>query len=430
MDDNESPENRRTTYTRPGRFRSIMNRIRPLKHEANRKMRLFEAILANNVDEALHLIKETGMTADDINTIVKRNTFLCVASIKGKIEIVRALIEAGADINKVDGYKSAPIHYACIKGKINTLRVLIEAGADVNKVDERGRTSLHIASGEGDIPMVNMLIEAGADVNIVDELSKTKQLSKAIHENNVDKALHLIKETGMTVDDINTRIGGITPLYRASYGGKIEIVRALIEAGADVNIERDINRGTPLHIACFRGHLDIVRALIEAGADVNVASDTQNDTPLQIASFNGHIDLVRALIAAGADINAVGPNNITALSLAKSRGHTNVVRALIAAGSHLKLNGEITERNFNLNHRNDPVSLEEIKEDEDYYMMNNNVNPYTRNTIEGIIESGKYISPTTRRPISKITRHKRPSAMSGGRKTRKHRKHRKHRKPK
>ena len=81
-----------------------------------------------------------------------------------------------------------------------------------------------------------------------------------------------------------------TPLCNAAIRGDEAVVRALIEAGADVNLARGIG-ATPLYIAAHNGQEAVVRALIELGADVNQASD-DGTTPLCVAALEGHEAIV------------------------------------------------------------------------------------------------------------------------------------------
>ena len=82
-------------------------------------------------------------------------------------------------------------------------------------------------------------------------------------------------------------------------------MRALIEAGADVN-KADIGGVTWLFAAAHVSHEAVVRSLIELGADVNKAID-YGATPLYIAAQEGHEAVVRALIEAGADVGVAAP---------------------------------------------------------------------------------------------------------------------------
>jgi hypothetical protein len=115
------------------------------------------------------------------------------------------------------------------------------------------------------------------------------------------KVLTWLLENGCPVDEALDN--GCTPLLMAAQNGHGTVVRALINAGADVNIMTNESDGTtPLFAAAFMGSETIVRVLIQAGADVNMARDN-GTTPLYIAAQNGHEVVVRALINAGADVN-------------------------------------------------------------------------------------------------------------------------------
>ncbi len=126
---------------------------------------------------------------------------------------------------------------------------------------------------------------------------------------------------------------GRTSLHLASREGYFDIVKYLIERGADVNIDDDINC-TPLHLASRWGRLDCAKYLVEHGADVNIMGGIEkNLTPLHSASVGGHLDIVQYLIEQGADINRGGVERIMPLHFASSIGHLGVVKYLIERGA-------------------------------------------------------------------------------------------------
>ena len=116
-----------------------------------------------------------------------------------------------------------------------------------------------------------------------------------------------------------------TPLAIASHTGHLDVIAALLAAGADVNDGLKSWGMTPLHHASFRGHLDVVVALLAAGADVNIIdSYERNRTPLHDAIWGGHLDVVVALLAAGADVNAISTQG---LSSSRERNRTPLQEA-------------------------------------------------------------------------------------------------------
>ena len=110
----------------------------------------------------------------------------------------------------------------------------------------------------------------------------------------------LLKKNGIG-EDVNRQNnrGWWSPLMRAVLYEEAELVKILINAGADVNFKA-YDENTPLVLASTFGHAKIVKLLIEAGADVNL-KDYYENTPLMIASIYCHTDIIRMLLDAGAD---------------------------------------------------------------------------------------------------------------------------------
>jgi ankyrin repeat protein len=126
-----------------------------------------------------------------------------------------------------------------------------------------------------------------------------------------------------------------TPLVLASREGKVPAVRWLLDNGAPVN-ERDRAGATALAHASEKGHDEVVRLVLERGADASIVLVKSRTTPLIAASTNGHLEIVRLLLghpAGKATINQRDWRGQTALWWACFRGHGLVARMLLKGGA-------------------------------------------------------------------------------------------------
>jgi ankyrin repeat protein len=106
---------------------------------------------------------------------------------------------------------------------------------------------------------------------------------------------------------------------RATMDGNLGRVRWLHFAGAKIDARS--NLGNPLFLAASEGKLDVVRYLLDEGANVN-ARESSGSTPLAEAAYYGHVDVIKELLLRGADINAIGETS-TALDIALNRKNTS-----------------------------------------------------------------------------------------------------------
>ena len=147
--------------------------------------------------------------------------------------------------------------------------------AHLTKIGQDFIPSVHIAAGYGNLPAVRALLESWEDVNKEDpELRQTALHHAAYFDKPV--TLKALIEAGADVNAQNS--DGGTPLYSAAHEDNPMIVMELIKAGADVNLARP-NGATPLHMAAQRGHEGCVVALIRDGADVHRRTEMGN-TPI------------------------------------------------------------------------------------------------------------------------------------------------------
>ena len=130
------------------------------------------------------------------------------------------------------------------------------------------------------------------------------------------------------------KISGATPLWAASLGGHSEVVRILIEGGANVN-HGTTTKSSPLRAASFHNRLEVIEYLISNGADLD-APNIAGQSPLMIAALRNHRDSVELLAKRGADINLGSTKGLTPLHAVCVKGYLDIVKLLIFLGAKLE----------------------------------------------------------------------------------------------
>jgi ankyrin repeat protein len=199
-------------------------------------------------------------------------------------------------------------------GTANAVRALVEAGADMNAVETwGGTTALMWAVSEGHAEAARMLIAAGADVNA------RSHYVAAANGRGFEGRTPLQGQAEAKVADFAS--GWLTPLMFAAREGNTGLARILVDAGADVDLVAGDGK-TALALAIFNGNYDVASYLVDRKADVNRA-DAQQFTPLFWAVDRRNMEtapnfpwmvtadpmpLIRKLLDAGADPNALVNN--------------------------------------------------------------------------------------------------------------------------
>ncbi|EQC31903.1 TKL protein kinase [Saprolegnia diclina VS20] len=223
---------------------------------------------------------------------ITQRTPLHVAISNGHTDNVDALIRAGADIEAANDGWNRPLHIAAYFGYDPIVQLLLRAHASTTARNQSGETVLYAAISHGHGVVANTLVHAGVDINAVS--NGQSPLHCACRFGVADVIPSLLAKGA----DVNVKHNGVSPLYMSIIDGHWDVVTALVASpNIDLN-ERDENGCTILHIATTKGCLDVVRAMIQAGVDVDVQDDLMGLRAIDVAALHKNDAMVKLLLPA------------------------------------------------------------------------------------------------------------------------------------
>jgi ankyrin repeat protein len=301
-------------------------------------------------------------------------TALMWASARRRPEMMQFLISKGADVNarsidrdyqrhvtaegrpkSLDSGGLTPLLYAARENCMSCVKVLLDNHADINLPDPDGVSPLLVAIMNSNWDLAKQLILAGADVNqwdifgeaplftavgqrnqtsggkgSIDPLNETTGLAivRMLLERGANPNMQLFFKPANVRGATNVR--GTTPLIRAANNADLEVVKLLLEHGADVNLNT-ADRQTAV-MATITGRapetqaLEIIRVLHDAGADVNVIGlvnhreENRGGTALHFAVRKRYKEVIKKLAEYGIKMNSKDQDGLTALDYTQSRG--------------------------------------------------------------------------------------------------------------
>uniref|UniRef100_A0A672JT74 Ankyrin repeat domain-containing protein 6-like n=1 Tax=Sinocyclocheilus grahami TaxID=75366 RepID=A0A672JT74_SINGR len=179
----------------------------------------------------------------------------------------------------------------------------------------------------------------------------SERLLIASHKGQADHVVQLINKGAKVAITKNGR----TPLHLAAYKGHIAVVRILLAAGCDLDIQDDGDQ-TALHRAAVLGNADVISALIQEGCALD-RQDKDGNTALHEAAWHGFSQSVKLLVKAGANVHAKNKAGNTALHLAGQNGHAQSSKVLLLGGSHPDSKNSVGDTCLHVSARYNHVSV-------------------------------------------------------------------------
>lgn len=255
------------------------------------------AVADGHADDVRKLLPQDKKSIDDPRQ--GNLTLLQLAARGSNPEIVRMLIERGADVNRHDKSGATPLNTAIRYSSIDVAIELVKQGADVNAIVPDGSSPLSAAAAGKRLDLVKTLVASGAELQRVDGRGETP-LFRAAESGGEDIFVFLV--TAIAKANPNWAADP-SPLLAASKRGAIPIARRLIERGARVNAHTEAGL-TPLMIAANSGQRAMVQYLMQTGGDIHVVSDSIGNA-LHAAMRSQQRDIVNDLLVAGSKPVAV-----------------------------------------------------------------------------------------------------------------------------
>ena len=275
-------------------------------------------------------------------------TALMWAAAEGHAEAVAALVEAGAPVSAVSKGGFNALAFAIEKGDAATVKALLAAGADPNFRLRSGNTMLLMAIGYRRAAAAVALMDSGADIHATDR-DQNSALHLAARIGNADLVKRLLAgglnpnartaTTAVASFSGNRGArgfvgGGLTPLLVAARYNRLEVMRLLVEAGADPALQAD--NGTTLLMTAAAGGFEVVKYAYELDPHV-VVTNRIGQTPMHLAIVgdNGRSEpdvsrVVEFLIEKGALLDEADSAGQTPLRFAEPQGYDKVAERLVS----------------------------------------------------------------------------------------------------
>ncbi|XP_051854595.1 protein phosphatase 1 regulatory subunit 12B isoform X7 [Antechinus flavipes] len=229
--------------------------------------------------------------------------FLAACS-SGDTDEVKRLLARGADINTVNVDGLTALHQACIDENLDMVKFLVENRANINQQDNEGWTPLHAAASCGYLNIAEYFINHGASVaavnsegevpsDLAEEAAMKDLLLEQVKKQGVDleqsrkgEEQQMLQDARQwlnsgKIEDVRQARSGATALHVAAAKGYSEVLRLLIQAGYELNVQ-DHDGWTPLHAAAHWGVKEACSILAEALCDMDIRNKL-GQTPFDVA---------------------------------------------------------------------------------------------------------------------------------------------------
>ena len=169
-------------------------------------------------------VEEVGRFVIDGDTFEGVTAIWCACGSNGTLEVVKFLVEAGADVNHRTTTNSTPLRIACFEDKIEVVKYLVSRGADINICNSFGDSNLSLACYKGYLDVVKFLVESGADVNKAPVNDQNTPLHSAAEKGHLEIVIFLMNHGALMLKNSRDE----TPALTAATAGQQAVLDYII----------------------------------------------------------------------------------------------------------------------------------------------------------------------------------------------------------
>ena len=325
---------------------------------------LREAIKQNDED-FVKFILDSGAEVNEVDKYGRSP--LSDGVMGGNLNIVKALISKGADIDLCDSDGDSMLGIAIMHQRPEVMEFLISKGQKLDHVNFHGESILTLAIKHGRIEELEVLVKHGVELN-----GRENVLEYVAAVGNLEKASFLI-DNGADANGKRVYWDQKTPLMQAVRGEHLDMVKLLVEKGADLEENRGYGKGYLLELAIDYENVKILEYLLSVGVcdkDNKWAENTLLMSSLDCAQC---YDLIDCLVKGGIDVNAQNKDGRTVLMKAVKRDDDKLIKQLLDLGADVDIVDKTNRK-----------AIDYAKDEVKYLIVNEKIKKRFKNVKESI----------------------------------------------
>lgn len=298
----------------------------------------YSASYNTDIEVLDYLIKKGA----DVNFTPEFNpkfNLLIGAAVNKNPDIIKYLISKGLDINARDNTSCTPLLVAATNSNLEVFYTLVQMGADIKAVDHDNNNVLLMASAYNEnYQIIPLLLQMGFSLDYRNDLGENALIAATKNRNPEIFQVLMLNSGAYSNKEIAKKylnsadIYGNTLLMHAIKNNNVEIIKYLIDKGADVNEKDRYNKTVLIHAVSNITDLNIIELLINAGANVNAEDICGFDVINYAAMKNTNPEIIKLLMNKGSNVKRIYNNGFTLAHYAATNPNSEIMQLLIDNG--------------------------------------------------------------------------------------------------